>query len=132
MDTVSAATRSRIMASIRGRDTHPEIVLRRALSIKGYRYRKNYRIGRKAIDIAFVRKKVAVFVDGCFWHGCRLHAKRPKSNLRYWNAKIRANVKRDKITDSELKGDGWHVIRVWEHQVKKSPEAVAMKIGSTL
>ncbi len=113
VDTVSAITRSRIMASIKGKDTTPEIMLRKALSVKGYKYRKNYHIGRKTIDIAFVGRKVAVLVDGCFWHGCPRHHKLPKSNLEYWKMKIMANVKRDSITDYELKAEGWHVIRIW-------------------
>lgn len=116
------------MASIRGKNTHPEIILRESLSARGYRYRKNYRIGRKAIDIAFVGKRIAVFVDGCFWHGCRFHANRPKSNTLYWNAKIKANMKRDEITNSELKRDGWTVVRVWEHTIKKNPETAVKKV----
>ena len=120
------------MSRIRGRDTKPELILRTALWKKGYRCRKNYRIGKKTIDVAFVGRKVAVFVDGCFWHSCKLHAKSPKSNLEYWNAKIRANMRRDKVTNSELKRNDWQVIRVWEHQIEDNPEAVIRRINKIL
>lgn len=131
-DTVSTEARSRIMARVKGRDTAPEIALRGVLSSRGYRYRKNYRIGRKTIDIAFVHERVAVFVDGCFWHGCRLHGNRPKSNSRYWNTKINANIYRDRMTNHELKERSWQIIRVWEHQIKKNPGAAAKRVANAL
>ncbi len=132
VDKFSKEIRSRIMSHIRGRDTQPELSIRKALYAHGRRYRKNYRIGRKTIDIAFVGPKIAVFVDGCFWHGCPSHGNRPKSNLRYWNAKINANVARDRTTNSELRSEGWKVIRVWEHRIKNQPEVVISRIEHIL
>ncbi|MDE1768774.1 MAG: very short patch repair endonuclease [Candidatus Micrarchaeota archaeon] len=132
MDTVSVKTRSRIMASIKSKDTKPEIALCKILSSKGYRYKKNYRMGRKTIDIAFVNKKVAVFVDGCFWHGCNIHANKPKSNTKYWEAKLKANILRDKISNKELRKLGWVVVRVWEHEIGGSPQVAVRKVSIQL
>ncbi len=117
MDIMSAADRSRIMSRIRGRDTVPEMLLRGALSGKGYRYRVNY--GKDKIDIAFVSKKIAVFVDGCFWHGCKKHSVMPKSNKDYWIPKLHKNVQRDRKRTADLKRLGWTVIRLWEHDVEQ-------------
>jgi DNA mismatch endonuclease (patch repair protein) len=91
--------------------------LRKALFGKGYRYRKHY--GEHKIDIAFPSRKIAIFVDGCFWHMCPKHGKLPKSNKRYWIPKLRGNVERDKKINAHLKKMGWTVIRVWEHEIKQ-------------
>ncbi len=131
-DTVPAVERSRIMSRIKGKDTNPELILCKMLSAKGYKYRKNYAVGRKTIDIAFIHEKVAILVDGCFWHGCSLHAKTPKSNVKYWKAKIEANVKRDKITEIELKSKGWRVIRMWEHQIKIDNDVAINRVVDAL
>lgn len=108
------------MAAVRGRDTKPEVALRRALHSAGLRYRVNYRVELPGIrvrpDIAFTRRKVAVFVDGCFWHRCPEHATAPKDNARFWSAKLARNVARDRKQDAALGAAGWKVIRVWEHE----------------
>ena len=127
-DTVSVATRSRIMASIKGKDTVPEMALRKALSVRGYRYRVNYRIGRRTIDIAFPRKKVAVYIDGCFWHGCPKCYKKPKSNTAYWSKKIEANKSRDIESNKNLRKLGWRVTRVWEHEIKDNQNSAVRKV----
>jgi DNA mismatch endonuclease (patch repair protein) len=101
------------------RDTRPEIALRQALHRLGYRYRVQYRVpgrARRTIDIAFARQKVAVFVDGCFWHGCGLHRGVPASNSSWWRSKLSANANRDAETDAHLRAIGWRVLRVWEHE----------------
>jgi DNA mismatch endonuclease (patch repair protein) len=118
-DKFSKATRSRIMAAVRGKDTKPEVMVRQALSAKGYKYKKNYRLGKKTIDIALPKRKVAILVDGCFWHGCPSCYKEPKSNKAYWRHKIDANIHRDKITNRELRRAGWKVIRLWEHELNE-------------
>jgi DNA mismatch endonuclease, patch repair protein len=100
------------------RDTKPELALRRELHRRGLRYRVDFApvsgIRRRA-DIVFLRAKIAVFVDGCFWHGCPTHLVWPKANPEWWRAKITRTVARDRDTDGCLVQHGWHVVRVWEH-----------------
>jgi DNA mismatch endonuclease (patch repair protein) len=127
-DLFSKRIRSRIMSRIRGKHTKPEIILRKILSTEGIRYRLHYKIANKQIDIAFPSKRIAVFVDGCFWHGCPKHCKLPKSNRGYWLPKIKRNRERDKETTAMLKKGGWRVIRVWEHSIKSNPLRVSRKI----
>ncbi|MFB6870942.1 very short patch repair endonuclease [Streptomyces sp. NPDC056323] len=100
------------------RDTKPEVAVRKLLHASGYRYRVNERVpgmSRRTIDIAFTRAKVAVLVDGCFWHGCPVHATQPKSNAEWWRAKLERNMARDRETSEHLVGEGWTVLRFWEH-----------------
>lgn len=100
------------------RDTKPELMLRRELHRRGLRYRVNRRPiaqVRRTADVVFTKAKVAVFVDGCFWHRCPVHGAIPKTNTQWWTAKFEANVQRDRDTDQVLESNGWTVIRVWEH-----------------
>lgn len=102
-------------------DTKPEVALRSALHRRGLRFRKDYPIrveSRRPIrpDIVFTRARVAVFVDGCFWHGCPHHQVVPKSNPDYWIPKLRRNVERDRDADAALGAAGWLVVRIWEHE----------------
>lgn len=111
--------RSRNMSAVKRSNTRPEIVLRKALHREGFRFRKDYPIrveGRLARpDIAFTRRRIAVFVDGCFWHGCRAHGQIPATNTAFWTDKLANNVARDRRQDTLLAAAGWRVIRVWEH-----------------
>lgn len=115
--------------SNRSRDTKPELALRRALHARGLRYRVAGRpipsIRRRA-DIVFGPAKVAVFLDGCFWHGCPIHFKPPVRHADYWEAKIGANQVRDREADRILREADWQVIRVWEHQ---PPEEAGAEIA---
>ena len=107
------------MSRARRRDTAPEIALRKALHADGLRYRVAYPVPgqrRRTIDIAFTRQKVAVFVDGCFWHGCPEHGTAPRANAEWWRRKLEANRARDVDTDEMLRDRGWTVLRVWEHE----------------
>lgn len=100
-------------------DTGPEMALRRELHRRGLRFRLHRKIDfdrRRSIDIVFPKEKVAVFVDGCFWHYCPEHAVLPKNNAEFWRAKLEANRSRDVATTRELEACGWRVVRVWEHQ----------------
>ena len=110
----------RQMQTQRSRDTEPELALRRALHGLGYRYRIHRRpipALRRTADIVFGPARVAVFVDGCFWHGCPDHGSRvPHANQWYWPAKIERNRSRDADTDRRLAEAGWSVVRVWEHE----------------
>jgi DNA mismatch endonuclease (patch repair protein) len=123
-DVFDRAKRSWIMSRIKSRDTCPEVKLRKALYKEGIR---GYRIHNPKIfgcpDIAFGKYKIAIFVDGCFWHGCPICNKsNPKVNEEFWRKKIIRNVERDKQTDMELRKQGWITIRIWEHDIKKSLE----------
>jgi DNA mismatch endonuclease (patch repair protein) len=105
------------MAAIRSKNTKPELALRRALWRRGLRFRLYY--GKEKIDIAFPSKKVAIFVDGCFWHSCPAHSHVPKSNEEYWLPKLKKNIERDKAKEERLKQEGWKVIRLWEHELSE-------------
>ena len=102
----------------RQRDTAPEIAIRRLLHAQGYRYRVDYPIPglRRRVDLAFTAKRVAVLVDGCFWHACPIHGTKPKQNREWWEEKLSANVARDRDTDRYLTEHGWIPVRVWEHE----------------
>ena len=115
VDRVSKQKRSKIMAAIKSKNTKPELALRRALWAQGLRYRIHY--GKEKIDIAFPSKKVAVFVDGCFWHGCPRHSHVPKSNLDYWIPKLEKNKERAILKNERLKNSGWKVLHFWEHEM---------------
>jgi DNA mismatch endonuclease, patch repair protein len=101
----------------RQRDTAPEVAIRSLLHQLGLRFRVHYPlpVSRRTADIAFPRQRVAVFVDGCFWHGCPQHATWPKKNAAWWRSKIEANQVRDADTDRTLRSMGWTPIRIWEH-----------------
>ena len=111
--------RSANMKANRRTNTKPELALRSALHAMGYRYRKDFRLDlptrRVRPDIAFTARKVAVFVDGCFWHACPEHGSRPKNNEWYWSPKLSGNVERDRAADTALQQAGWTVVRLWEH-----------------
>ncbi|MGW2217001.1 very short patch repair endonuclease [Nonomuraea sp. NPDC001684] len=107
------------MQANKGRDTKPELALRRAVHALGLRYRVSVRplpAIRRTADLVFTRAKVAVFMDGCFWHGCPQHHSKPATNSMYWAEKVRRNRERDAETDRTLAEAGWSVIRIWEHE----------------
>ena len=122
--------RSANMRANRRKDTKPELALRRALHAQGYRYRKDYRLElagtRVRPDIAFTARRVAVFVDGCFWHCCPEHGSQPANNTWYWAPKLVRNVERDRAADSALAAAGWSVVRVWEHESLEAAVAVVV------
>ena len=126
MDVFTKEKRSEIMSKVKSKDTAPELKYRKALWAAGLRYRIHY--GPHRIDIAFPRKRIAVFVDGCFWHGCPVHGEIPESNREYWAPKLNRNVQRDRETTAALESEGWTVIRIWEHDLKKPEGPVALVI----
>lgn len=109
------------MSANRGKNTKPELLLRKALWRKGFRYRIKNRLPGKP-DIVFPLEHVAVFVDGCFWHGCPEHFQQPETNAKFWHEKIRKNQARDKKVNVALESEGWKVLRFWEHEVKANPD----------
>ncbi|MER7511492.1 very short patch repair endonuclease [Streptomyces lavendulae] len=115
----SSAARRRNMQAIRSRDTKPERLIRSLLHAQGLRYRVAARPLpnlRRTADIVFRPAKVAVFIDGCYWHGCPEHYVPPKTNSGYWSGKVAGNMARDRDTDQRLRDAGWTVLRFWEHE----------------
>lgn len=108
------------MRANRGRDTKPEVRVRSALHRAGFRFRKDLRLdlplGRVRPDIVFPTRKLAVFIDGCFWHGCPVHGEVPVSNRDFWLAKLARTKERDALQTQMLEAAGWGVLRVWEHE----------------
>lgn len=107
------------MKRVRRTSTSAELDLRRVLHARGLRYRVNVPVlpdKRRRVDVVFRHARLAVFVDGCFWHGCPQHATWPASNADFWRDKIEANRERDTDTNSRLEEAGWRVVRVWEHE----------------
>ena len=127
----SEATRKSMQAN-KSRDTGPEIALRRELFRRGLRYR----VGmaplpgvRRTVDIVFPGAKVAVFVDGCYWHGCPEHCRVPKTHSEYWDSKIKHNAERDLATTKTFEDAGWRVLRLWEHEtVNEMADAVQQAV----
>jgi len=132
-DSWATSPRSaKVMRGNRSRDTKPELAVRRLLHARGLRYRVNARplpSLRRTADIVFTRKQVAVFIDGCYWHGCPEHYVASKSNRDYWTPKIAANVARDAETTHTLSEAGWTVLRYWSHL---RPEEIATAVEQHL
>ncbi|WP_307293687.1 very short patch repair endonuclease [Microbacterium natoriense] len=125
--------RRRNMQANRRRDTKPERAIRSLLHAEGFRYRCDLRIdlaaGRVRPDIVFTRRRIAVFVDGCFWHCCPVHGAPPRVNTSYWAPKLQRNVERDARNTRMLETEGWTVIRIWEHE---DPQVAAFRIGAAV
>jgi DNA mismatch endonuclease, patch repair protein len=121
-------SRSEQMARIRGKHTRPEVRLRKALWAAGLRYRLHARTPVGRPDIVLKRRRVAVFIDGCFWHGCPRHYVRPRSRTAFWAAKLLDNFERDHRQTLQLEREGWHVCRVWEHEVFEALPVVVRRI----
>lgn len=130
-DAPSETTRARMQRQGR-RDTQPELALRRELHRRGRRFfvdRAPLKGVRRRADLVFPRRRVAVYVDGCFWHSCPLHATQPRNNAAWWAEKLAGNVARDRDTDARLIEAGWMVVRVWEHE---DPMAAADRVERAL
>lgn len=132
MDRISKSARSANMARIRGRETNPEMELRRALWQLGLRYRTHARLPGRP-DIAFLGLRIAIFVDGCFWHSCPIHGVMPKTNRNFWQRKLRGNRRRDLKNEVALKSLGWDCLRFWEHEIehslRKCSTAIARRVA---
>lgn len=126
--------RSRIMGRIRSTDTKPEVALRKKLWSKGYRYRKNYKGLPGTPDIVFLKEKVAVFVDGEFWHGYGWEERKKKirANKNYWLNKIEKNIKKDKEVNKELRSKGWIVLRFWGREIGKDLDKCVQEVEKVL
>lgn len=123
-DVLTPDQRKLNMSRIRAKNTGPEVKLRKMLYAAGVRgYRIHFNLPGKP-DIVFTKKKIAVFVDGCFWHKCPVCFKEPETRKEFWMKKIQSNIDRDKKVNEQLQQDGWIVVRVWEHEIRKNPEDV--------
>ena len=128
VDVVSKEKRSQMMAGIRGKNTKPEIIVRKMLFANGYRFRINKKIGNARPDIILPKWNLCIFVHGCFWHrheGCKF-ATTPKSNQKFWHAKFKQNRLRDSRNHAELKEAGWRVLVIWECETRKPVELPAI------
>jgi DNA mismatch endonuclease (patch repair protein) len=125
---------SKVMSGNKGKNTTPELLLRKALWNKGIRgYRLHWKQVPGQPDVAFVDKKVAVFVNGCYWHRCpRCHPHEPKTNSDFWKKKFEANEVRDKKKTQALQAQGWQVITIWECEIKKNIEACVEQIKQVI
>lgn len=131
-DTVTKQKRSEIMRAIKSKNSEMERTLRKELRRRGYKFKANVLRMTGKPDIAFKENKVVIFLDSCFWHGCRLHCRMPQTNCSYWLKKIKNNKKRDKDINKIYKKMHWTVLRFWEHQMKKDPQRAIKKIEKTL
>jgi DNA mismatch endonuclease (patch repair protein) len=120
------------MSRQRTKDTQAEIALRKVLHARGFRYRVNQPLPglpRRRADMTFPARRVVVFVDGCFWHGCPQHGTLPKRNGAWWSAKLLRNIARDRETNEHMQALGWRVVRVWEHEI---PADAADRVAAVL
>lgn len=128
----SSPASRKVMQGNRSRDTSPELAVRRLLHAAGLRYRVHFRPEptlRRTADIVFTKQRVAIFIDGCYWHACPEHGTSARANADYWSAKLHRNVARDADTTARLEAAGWTVLRFWEHD---NPLEVARVIASTV
>lgn len=131
MDTVSKRKRSEIMSRIKSKNSKIEMLFRKELWKNGLRYRKNSRKYFGKPDIVLAKHKIVIFIDSCFWHGCKKHCRIPSVRRKYWTQKIARNIKRDKEVNKYYKKQDWKILRIWEHQIIRSKELVN-KISGTI
>ena len=132
----TSASVSQVMRGNRKVDTGPEVRLRSAMHRAGMRYRKSRLITADDVrvrpDVVFPRQRVAIFVDGCFWHSCPEHGTSPRANTAYWLPKLHRNVERDHLVNAALTAGGWSVVRVWEHEVAVEVHAAVERVKLAL
>ena len=131
-DKFSKETRSKIMSSIRSKNTKPELQIRKKVWALGKRYRIHDKTVFGTPDISNKSKKVAIFIDGCFWHGCDRCYVEPKTNTEFWRNKIVRNKERREKVRMDLKKDNWKILQFWEHQVTLDSKRIASRIAELL
>lgn len=131
-DPFSEEKRSEIMRSVGNVDTEPEMLLRRELWHRGFRYHVNERVEGIRPDLVFQGPHVAVYVDGCFWHGCPRHYSAPESNADFWKQKLERNQARDRRNNQTLEEAGWTVLRFWECEIREDVEEVGDEVVDSL
>ena len=128
-DIVSKKKRSEIMSAVRSEDTKIEIAFRKALWKQGFRYSKNSAKYFGKPDLVLKKYKTVIFIDSCFWHGCKKHCRIPSVRKNYWTQKIARNTARDKEVSKHYKKQGWKIIRIWEHNLKNGVSKVVKQIS---
>jgi len=131
LDNLSKEQRRKVMQSIRSTGTGIENAVSKALWRRGFRFRRNATLPGKP-DISIKRRKIVIFVDSCFWHGCPIHGKIPKTNSEYWDEKIERNKKRNEYINNYYSSIGWKVVRIWEHSINADLEATIDEIAKIL
>lgn len=128
MDNVSEKKRSEIMRKIKSSNSIMEELFCKDLAKKRYKFKRNVKnlVGKP--DVVFKKKRVAIFLDSCFWHGCKIHCRMPSSKRKYWLKKIDGNIKRNEEVNKIYRKKDWKVLRFWEHEIKKSPNQCIDKI----
>jgi DNA mismatch endonuclease (patch repair protein) len=128
VDCFSPEQRSALMSRVRQKDTKPEVLLRKALWARGIRYRKQQKVDGVRPDLVIKRFSLAIFVDGCFWHGCPTHYTSPASNATFWQNKIEKNRRRDQMNNQNLAAKGWTILRIWECEIETDLDRAVQKI----
>jgi DNA mismatch endonuclease (patch repair protein) len=131
-DVLTPEQRRLNMSRIRDRNTKPEKALRSALHAEGLRFRIHRRDIAGCPDVVFPAKKIAVFVDGCFWHGCPEHQTMPRTNPAFWEKKLQRNRERDEAVTRTLESAGWKILRFWEHEVRREISSVVQAVKKTV
>ena len=131
-DIFSKKKRSEIMSRIKSKESKIEEQIGKLLRNQGVKYRKNVRSLFGNPDFAIKKNKIVVFVDSCFWHGCKKHGSYPKTNKIFWNKKISRNKERDLEVNKHYRKSGWKLVRVWEHEIKKNTDKIIMKIRESI
>jgi DNA mismatch endonuclease (patch repair protein) len=132
VDKYSKEIRTKMMSSVKSKNTKLETKVSKELWREGYRFRKNVKSLFGKPDLAIKKYKIVVFIDSCFWHGCELHCRMPKSNEDYWVSKIDRNKKRDKEVTNYYQNRGWSIVRLWEHQLRNDFEGCMRLITKSL
>lgn len=127
-DTISKKKRSEIMSKVKSKDSKIEIDFRKAIWKAGFRYRKNPTKYFGKPDIVLPERKTAIFIDSCFWHGCKKHCRIPTVREKYWTAKIDRNIERDKETSKYYKKQGWKIFRIWEHDLLEKRDKIIKSV----
>jgi len=120
------------MSKVRSKETKMEIAFRKVLWQKGFRYRKNSASYFGKPDLVLKKYKTVIFIDSCFWHGCKKHLRLPATNKKYWVNKINKNKKRDKKVSKYYRKIGWNIYRIWEHKLKNNSDSEIIKITNNL
>lgn len=121
-DIFTKKKRSEVMSKVRHKDSKIEVAFRKKLWAEGFRYSKNSAKYFGKPDIALPKYKTVIFIDSCFWHGCKKHGSIPATRRKFWTEKIDRNIERDRKVSRYYKKQGWKIFRIWEHQITKSPE----------
>lgn len=127
MDRITPEQRSKVMSSIRAKSRLEDKVAHELFK-RGLRYRRNNRKLLGTPDISIQKYKVVIFIDSCFWHSCPIHGNRPKTNTEYWEKKLDRNIEKAKEVNAYYEAHGWHIMRVWEHELKEDYEGTIGRI----